>query len=228
MIRYPHFAFPNLYLLNGYVETNVDGEIERSYECEEKLEQAIRRIVVRKPERLRGWDLRFLRRGLEISQKEFGKFVDRDEQTVARWEKSSDVIPAPIDLMIRIRFAEKFEPKLTAADLLRCIDGNAAMLPTRIILTLIASEWTFNLASGVSRIYMTTSIESASAPQSFHAKIKTGTLYADFSRELIILGEDSTGGNQFKETDLFALEDYEKISIGSENSPALSQTFLLQ
>ncbi len=53
MIKYPHFAFGNLFLTNGYVEIHAADGIEFQYEREDDLEQCIRRIVLRKPERLR-------------------------------------------------------------------------------------------------------------------------------------------------------------------------------
>lgn len=141
MIKYPHFAFDNLYLTNGYSETHIGDEVVYEYEREDEIEQCIRRLVLRKPEPLRGWDLRFLRRGLELSQADFGEMVDRDAQTVARWEKAAEIIPKFVDLTIRIRFAERFEPGIKLADVLDFIDGTAATKPKLIKLSLSASGW---------------------------------------------------------------------------------------
>lgn len=144
MIKYLHFALDNLFLANGYRETRVDSYIEREYEREEELEQCIRRLVLRKPEPLRGWDLRFLRRGLELSQTDFGIIIDRDAQTVARWEKSAESVPKFVDLMIRARFAERFEPQIKLAELLSFTDGAAPALPTFIQLSLTQNGWVFD------------------------------------------------------------------------------------
>jgi DNA-binding transcriptional regulator YiaG len=143
MIHYPHFAVAGLYLSNGYKEVVSYDRTEREYERHEELEQAVRRILLRKPERLRGWDLRFLRRGLGLSQTQFGAYVDRDAQTVARWEKNSERIPAPVDLTIRVRFAQRFEPLMTIEDLTSYVDGRSGLLPKQIILTLGRSGWSF-------------------------------------------------------------------------------------
>lgn len=149
MIKYPHFALDNLFLGNGYRETHIDEDVVREYEREEELEQCIRRLVLRKPEPLRGWDLRFLRRGLELSQADFGAMVDRDAQTVARWEKSKDLVPKFVDLMIRARFAERFEPKLEVTKLLSFIDGTAPALPKQIPLFLSTGGWSFLIVEEV-------------------------------------------------------------------------------
>lgn len=149
MIPYKHFAVPNLFLENGYVEIHSQDGIEREYEQEDALEQCVRRILLRNPQSLRGWDLRFLRNGLGISQSEFGQMVDRDAQTIARWEKSSEPIPKFADVMIRIRFAEKFEPTLGINEVLSFSDGTAQPLTSQITLTLSAKGWSFNLGSSV-------------------------------------------------------------------------------
>jgi DNA-binding transcriptional regulator YiaG len=147
MIKYLHFASDNLFLANGYHEAHTDNGIEREYEREVELEQCIRLLVLRKPEPLRGWDLRFLRRGLELSQADFGGMVDRDAQTVARWEKSSEHVPKFVDLMIRARFAERFEPQIKLSELLSFTDGTAPALPTFIQLKLTPNGWTFDFGA---------------------------------------------------------------------------------
>src|SRR5882724_321303 len=126
MTRYSHFAFPNLFLLNGYQEVTTHRGIEHEYAQEDELERCIRRLVLRRPERLSGWDLRFLRRGLGISQGDLGTQVDRDAQTVARWEKSHDAIPRAVDLTIRTLFAARFESKISIKEILSYVDGRGA------------------------------------------------------------------------------------------------------
>lgn len=144
MITYPHFAFTQLRLVNGYHELETEDGLAREYEREDELEHCIRRLVLRRPTPLRGFDLRFLRRGLEITQAAFGQMVDRDAQTVARWEKSSESVPKYVDLMIRIRFAEHFDPTLSINEVLSFVDGTAPPLPNVIYLTLFMEGWAFS------------------------------------------------------------------------------------
>ena len=145
MTRYPHFAFPKLFLVNGYREFKTHNGLALEYEQEDGLEQCIRRLVVRKPERLRGWDLRFLRRGLNLSQAQLGEQVDRDAQTIARWEKTNDAIPSAVDLTIRTRFAARFEPQMSTQEILSYVDGKEHKLPTSIYLRLTNQGWQFEL-----------------------------------------------------------------------------------
>ena len=143
MIKYRHSAFSNLYLVNGYSEIETENGIERMYESEEALEQCIRRIVLRKPSRLRGWDIRFLRRGLRLSQAELGNLVGRDGQTIARWEKNNDEVPQFLDLAVRARFSAQFEPKMTTAELLTYVDGKAPIFPEKILLMRVDYKWIY-------------------------------------------------------------------------------------
>lgn len=145
MIPYRHFALQNLFLANGYEESQSEEGIEREYHREDELEHCVRRILIRNPKPLRGWDLRFLRNGLGLSQAAFGDMVGRDAQTVARWEKSSEAVPKFADVMIRIRFAEQFEPLLEIRELLAFADGTAQPLPSNITLSLDQAGWSFDL-----------------------------------------------------------------------------------
>ncbi|WP_139326294.1 hypothetical protein [Azonexus hydrophilus] len=141
MIRYIHFAYQNLYLVNGYREFSTSEGVEREYELPDQLEQCIRGLVLRKNEPLRGWDLRFLRRGLGFSQAELGLLLDRDAQTVARWEKKSDPVPKFADITIRTRFAARYEPNMTVSELIAYVDGCGKKLPDRVMLSFFGNEW---------------------------------------------------------------------------------------
>jgi DNA-binding transcriptional regulator YiaG len=143
MITYPHFAFTQLRLVNGYRELDTDYGQAREYKREDELEHCIRRLVVRKTGALTGPELRFLRRGLEISQASFGQMLDRDAQTVARWEKSFETVPRFVDLMVRMRFAERFDPEFSIKQMLSFVDGSAPALPSVIYLTLSEDGWSF-------------------------------------------------------------------------------------
>jgi DNA-binding transcriptional regulator YiaG len=149
MIPYQHFAVPNLFLVNGYEEIHTQDGIVREYTQEDELEHCVRRLLLRNPRALRGWDLRFLRNGLDLSQADFGQMVDRDAQTIARWEKSSEPVPKFADVMIRIRFAERFEPALGIRDVMSFCDGSAHPLPNLILFKLGEYGWSFDLEPSI-------------------------------------------------------------------------------
>lgn len=180
MIKYLHFAFNSLYLANGYRETKIGENTFYEYEREEELEQSIRRLVLRKPEPLRGWDLRFLRNGLGLSQSEFGLMVDRDAQSIARWEKSPEQIPKFVDVIIRMRFAEKFESTLNIKDVLNFSDGLSPPLPDKVTLTYINYEWVFNVRTTAKCI----SLQTYLLPNVRHVHISSNQLPKGYSRLL--------------------------------------------
>lgn len=153
MTAYPHFALQNLYLVNGYHEIETSYGPAREYDREDELEQCVRRVLLRKPESLRGWDLRFLRNGLALSQADFGNMIGRTEQSVARWEKNSKALPKFVDLMIRVRFAAKFEPGMEVEEILSYVDGTARKLPEKILLSLTEAGWEFNLEQRARSMY---------------------------------------------------------------------------
>lgn len=145
MLAYPHFAVQGLLLQNGYTEIDSPTGVRREYAHEDRLELCIARVLLRKPERLRGWDLRFLRRSLNLSQAQLGKLIDRDAQTVARWEKTKRRVPSFVDLAIRCRFAERFDGNMTLKEVLSFVDGTAAKLPRNILLRHEGDDWHFFL-----------------------------------------------------------------------------------
>jgi DNA-binding XRE family transcriptional regulator len=118
MIHYPHFAVPDLYLVNGYHVHGSGDDMTYEFESETDLELCVARILIRRPARLHGWGLRFLRRAMGLTQAQFGERIDRDAQTVARLEKDADcVVEKNIDTIARLEFATRFEPGLSAAEL---------------------------------------------------------------------------------------------------------------
>lgn len=150
MIHYPHFAFKNIYLINGYTQEFTEHGFVYSYEDEDGLEQAIRCMLLKKVGVLTGWDLRFLRQGLQISQAQFGSFLDRDGQTVARWEKSNNIIPKFADLTIRSYFSKQFEPSITASELISHINGNDTLNQGKQFLSFDNNKWSIKSRLSIS------------------------------------------------------------------------------
>lgn len=153
MIHYPHFAVSNLVLTSGYSEKMGRHGLVLRYHHEDELEQCVRRVLLRKPERLRGCDLRFLRHGLNLSQPEFGRLTGKNAQTVARWEKTDKPIPALVDFAIRSRFAARFEPEMSVRELQSYVDGSSPKLPEKILLSLSQDGWTFTLDTQIKVVH---------------------------------------------------------------------------
>ncbi len=149
MFHYKHFALDNLWLANGYQELSTSEGPAVSFELEDDLERCVARLVLRMPKRIRGWDLRFLRRQLGMSQADFGVMVERDAQTVARWEKAGTEIPRFCDLTIRTLFAARFNTTMTVSELQQCVDLKSKPLPAKVILVLSNGTWNFQAADTI-------------------------------------------------------------------------------
>lgn len=57
--------------------------------------------VLQKPYRLRGEELRFLRKHIDLSQEEFAKLLRVNKTTLSKWENNDDPIGVQSDLLAR-------------------------------------------------------------------------------------------------------------------------------
>jgi DNA-binding XRE family transcriptional regulator len=165
MLFYPHFAIPNLFLANGFrlVESPYGETYE--YDCEDALEDCIRRALVSLPKRLSGPDVRFLRRGMGLTQAALGELMDRDAQTVARIEKNSAPVPSCVDLTVRAVFIEKTAPQTAVAELVACIYDSSKSMPTRTVLTYLGNGRWMHAFEGLNvRVATSTTTQSTPAP----------------------------------------------------------------
>ncbi|MEK7884458.1 helix-turn-helix domain-containing protein [Methyloversatilis sp. NSM2] len=150
MLKYKNFSLDDVFLLNGYSETETPEGLVREYADEKGLEQIIRRLVVTRKRFLSGWDMRFIRQGMGLSQAQLGAFLERDSQTIARWEKSKDNVPLLADLAVRIRFCSLFEPDFSAKDLTELAEGSAPA-PGAVFLSFLHGSW---VETGEPRTYV--------------------------------------------------------------------------
>ena len=143
LIPYTHFAIPNLYLESGYLQENsIYGELT-TYCDEDGLEECIRRILIQIPKRLNGYQLRFLRRGLKLTQADFGSLIEKNEQTVARFEKSNKLVSRAIDLTIRTLYFNNKNPSTDIGEILSIVDEKSKFLGENIILSFVENKWIY-------------------------------------------------------------------------------------
>lgn len=208
MIRYIHFAFENIFLLNGYRETETPNGLEREYDAEDKLEQCVQRLLLRKNESLRGWDLRFMRRSLGLSQADFGQMIDRDGQSVARWEKASECIPKFVDLAIRARFASEHEPQMTVRELLQFIEGHGKKLPTEICLRYVNGDWHLDNAYPVSYTETANLTVKFIAPSTGHASFVKWKKYLELTERPFSYPQAIISVEDFRHKEFLHLSDF--------------------
>jgi DNA-binding transcriptional regulator YiaG len=66
------------------------------------LMRAIAVAVICKPYRLRGEEIRFLRKYLEMTGDEFARLIDVDKTTLSKWENNDDPVGKNNDRLIRL------------------------------------------------------------------------------------------------------------------------------
>ena len=109
--HYKACGLDDVYLLNGYepVETSYGKGIQ--IENIEALYKAIASYLVMMQKPLKPKEFRFLRKQLNLTQKELGDLMKITDQTVARYEKGECDIPATTDFTLRMLCAIELMPR---------------------------------------------------------------------------------------------------------------------
>ena len=127
MYRYLGAGLPNVYLGNGYSECNTPYGKAVSIHDLEGLHSALGEMIASNPNRMTGYEFRFLRTELDLSQAVLAACLGCDEQSVARWEKGkSKKVSATAERLLRVLYQETKLGKKKLAPLLerlQKIDG---------------------------------------------------------------------------------------------------------
>lgn len=108
--HYTESGLKNVYLTNGYVEDNdPDYGLCIGIDNVDGLHKAIAAVLIDKTSPLNGDELRFLRVEMDLSQKSFGSYVGKSDQSVAKWEKG-ETIPLDVDYLIRHIYRQTTNP----------------------------------------------------------------------------------------------------------------------
>jgi DNA-binding transcriptional regulator YiaG len=112
------------------------------------LHEAIARVVITRPKRLRGQEVRFLRSLLKLSQDGLARVLGTKRASVARWEaRLNHAVPGAADAALRLFYALKADKHGLAeqiCDILAEIDNlehEIAVLKHRITLRETAHGW---------------------------------------------------------------------------------------
>lgn len=110
-----------IYLLNGYrIDDDPDYGPVLTIRNLDGLHRAIGEHIVLANKPLAAREIRFLRKQMDLSQKELGARLGVSDQQIARWEKDISAISGPADRLLKILylaqdpgFAERFAGELT-------------------------------------------------------------------------------------------------------------------
>ena len=96
----------HVFLLNGYHQARSEYGTLTSISNISGLHNAIGKNIVSKKTTLSGEEIRFLRKEIDLSQKNLGLLLGVEDQTVARWEKGTVAIPRSADILLRGLYME--------------------------------------------------------------------------------------------------------------------------
>lgn len=100
--HYKECGLDDVFLLCGYEEHETPYGKGISVKNVDELHMAIGQHIAIHKKVLNGQEVRFLRKQLDYTQAELGKYLGVDAQTVARWEKDQIPIPGPADGLLRV------------------------------------------------------------------------------------------------------------------------------
>jgi putative zinc finger/helix-turn-helix YgiT family protein len=103
--RYKECGLDNVYLLNTeFRQCDSCGSKVPRLKRMPELHATIARAVAMQPCPLRGQDVRFLRKQLGYSAKEWATFLRTDTSTLSRWENDQQEIGTQSDTLIRLLY----------------------------------------------------------------------------------------------------------------------------
>ena len=108
MIQYRGCGLDNVFLRNGYKHGRTEAGVETLHiENIDELHRAIAVWVCDLPRPLTPSEFKFLRKELDLSQKQLGSFLHVKEGTVSTWERDTFPIDALADRSIRTLIKER-------------------------------------------------------------------------------------------------------------------------
>jgi len=106
MLHYTECGLRNIWLRNGYtIRETPYGEAVSIHDVE-GLHRAIGLYLVDNKPRLNGAEIRFLRKELDLSQRDLADLLGVSEVTLRGWEKGRGRIPKPAERLLRSLYRE--------------------------------------------------------------------------------------------------------------------------
>lgn len=142
--EYKECGLQGIFLHNGFEIIERDGEQYVSVDNTEGLNRSIGEYLIEHKKELSPEEIRFLRKTMDLTQSELGRWMGKDSQTIARWEKGQTDIPSVADRLLRAIYQLQTmapEERENFMDLLRSIDDMDDLTPRRIELYLNDGRW---------------------------------------------------------------------------------------
>ena len=140
-IKYSGCGLDDIYLTGGYelVKTPYGDGISIHYL--DGLHRAIGKNLVTQKKELSGKELRFLRKEMDLTQAELGRFIGLSSQQIARWEKAQSAISGPADYLLRKLYLEHIHGKLSLKELIDELDETDSTASDEQVFTELNGQW---------------------------------------------------------------------------------------
>jgi putative zinc finger/helix-turn-helix YgiT family protein len=139
--HYTACGLDNVYLSSGYKVRDVNGERYVAIHDVEELHAAIAEFLVRQRKVLAGPEVRFLRKYLDLTQRELGTFLGVSDQSVARYEKGQTALEGPTDNLLRLLVLAQSDGDINVREALARIGNADDAVGDRMTLERSDHEW---------------------------------------------------------------------------------------
>ena len=140
MYEFKDAGLKDVWLANGYVIKKTPYGEAATIEDVPGLTRVICATLVKKPGRLTGAELRYLRLHLRLSQKSLAKLFGNTEQAVALWEKNGRV-PLWADKLLRLLWSEKKDGNETIKRVMDRLNVIERLVSSRIVVSETKRGW---------------------------------------------------------------------------------------
>lgn len=140
LYKFDMSGLDNVWLVNGFTWHDTPYGKAVQIEDGEALTHAIAHAVLRKPAKITGKEIRFLRTHFGMSQPDLAQMLGKDVQTVARWEKSGKTAKTT-EMLARMLFAGLLDGDATINSMVATLNAIDHAQNARIIAKATRGEW---------------------------------------------------------------------------------------
>jgi DNA-binding transcriptional regulator YiaG len=139
--QYKACGLDGVYLLNGFDTVTTSEGVGVTVRNIDALHDAIGQHLVTERKELSGKELRFLRKEMDLTQAELGRFIGLSSQQVARWEKAESAISQPADYLLRKLYLEHINGEVSLKELVEELDDKDSSEPREQLFSAADGKW---------------------------------------------------------------------------------------
>lgn len=140
-LHYTACGLDNVYLASGYEVTEFDGEEYTSIHDVDDLHATIAEFLASQRKVLTGQEIRFIRKYLDMTQRELGHFLGVSDQSVARYEKDLTKLEGASDSVLRLLVAGKADGCINVREVLEVIGASDDVASGELTFSRDDDEW---------------------------------------------------------------------------------------